>query len=155
MTRMPRYLSKQLRAVTSGLSGSAQHATMNGKVRSHNACGKTADVLVAVANLEGEQGNRRLKHRNISCCLNGTMSAMLQMAFILTTPPLAAASLCIGCARSVQRDSCTGIKCVLLIALGDSLQGVHVALVIKHVNATLCKLVTLSSHQSGTMPEMR
>ncbi len=69
-------------------------------------------------------------------------------------PPLAATGLCIGCARSVQRDSCTGMKCVLMFALGDTLKGVHIVLASEHVSAILCKLVTLSFRQSGTALEM-
>jgi len=59
------------------------------------------------------------------------------MAFIPTTPPLAATNSCIGIARSVQRDNCTGIKCVLVIVLANAFQGVHTVLVIKYANATL------------------
>jgi len=43
----------------------------------------TADVLVAVTKLlEGKQSGQRLKQHDIRFCVNGTMSAMLQMAFI-------------------------------------------------------------------------
>ncbi len=78
----------------------------------------------------------------MSCCLNGTMSAMLQMVFIPITPPLAATSMCIGCARNVQLDSCTSTECVLSIALESKLQGVHTVRASKLVSAIPCKLIT-------------
>lgn len=90
----------------------------------------------------------------MSCCLNGTMSAIPKITSIHIIPPLAAASMCIGCARSVQRDSCIGIGVALLIARGKPLQDVHIVLASRYVNATLCKLGTQSFRLSGTMPEM-
>jgi len=82
-TRMLRRLSRCLRAVTSGLSGSAQSVATSGKVKLHDVCSMTADVLVAVTKLlEGKQSGQRLKQHDIRFCVNGTMSAMLQMAFI-------------------------------------------------------------------------
>ena len=109
--KMPRHLSRRLLAVTSELSGSALSAAMSGKLQLHTVCRMTADVLVAITKLlEGKQSSQRLKQPNISCCVNGTMSAMPQMAFIPTTPPLAAESWCIGFAIAALRDSCTCIR---------------------------------------------
>jgi len=139
-TKMPRRLIRRLLAVVSELTGSALSAAMSGKVKLHDVCRMTADVLfVATKLLEGKLSNPHLKQHVISCCVNGTMSAMLQLAFIPTTPPLAATSLCIGIVRSVQRDSCTGIKCVHMIVLATTPKGVLTALVIKCANATLWK----------------
>ena len=140
---MPRHLSRQSLAVASELSGSALSAAMSGRVKLHNVCRTTADVLVVATKLvEGKQSNPHLKQHVISCCVNGTMSAMVQMAFIPTAPLLAAASWCIGNVCNVPRDSCTGIKCVLITVLATTLKGVHTALVIKYANATLWKLIT-------------
>ena len=47
-TRIQRRLSRCLRAVTSGLNGSAQSAAMSGKLKLHCVQGKTAVVLGAV-----------------------------------------------------------------------------------------------------------
>lgn len=130
-------------SITSELSGSALTAAMSGRVKLHSVRGKTADFLdVATKLLEGEKSTPHLKQHSISCCMNGTMSAMLQMAFIPAPPLLAAKSWCIGCATTAPRDSCTGINCVLLIVLASAPQGVHSVLVIKYANATLCKLIT-------------
>ena len=68
------------------------------------------------------------------------MSAMLQMAFTLTAPPLAAISVCIGCVRIAPGDSCTGIKRLPMIVL-DIAQGVHIVLAGKYANATPWKLI--------------
>ena len=151
--------SRRLLAVTSGLSGSAQHAVTSGKLRSRAVCSKTADVLVAVANLEGEQSSQHLKKRNMSCCLNGTMSAMLQMAFIPAPPPLAAKSWCTGSATTAPRDSYTCIKWCLTIVSEkevqvDEVQVAHIVQASKCANAILCKLIIPCFHQSGTLPEM-
>ncbi len=140
---MPRHLSRQSLAVASELSGSALSAAMSGKLQLHDVRRTTADVLsVAIKIREEKQSNPHLKQHVISCCVSGTMSAMLQIAFIPTTPLLAAASWCIGNVSNVQRDSCTGIKCVLLIVLATMPKGVHTALVSKYANATLWKLIT-------------
>ena len=140
---MPRHLSRQSLAVASELSGSALSAAMSGRVKLHNVCRTTADVLVVATKLvEGKQSNPHLKQHVISCCVSGTMSAMLQMAFIPTPPPFAAKSWCIGCATTAPRNSCTCIKCVLVIVLAHTCKGVHTVLVIKYANATLCKLIT-------------
>jgi len=133
-------------------------AATGGKLKSRTVCRTTADVLFALSKLlERKQSNPRLKQRNclsVTCCVSGTMSAVLQMAFIPTTPPLAATNSCIGIARSVLRDNCTGIKCVLVIVLAHDFKGVHIVLVIKCANATLWKLFTSWFHQSETLPEM-
>jgi len=84
-TKMPRRLIRHLLAVLSELTGSALSAAMSGKVKLQTVRRMTAVVLVVVAKLlEGPQSNRHLRQHNISCCLNGTMSAMLWMAFIPT-----------------------------------------------------------------------
>jgi hypothetical protein len=154
-TKTPRHLSRRLLAVPSELSGSAPSAAMNGSVKLHSVCRTTADVLVVDIKLvEGKQSNPHLKQHVISCCVSGTMSAMLQMAFIPTPPPFAAKSWCIGSATTAPRNSCTCIKCVLMIVLADACKGVHIVLVVNYANATLCKLITPCLHQSGTFPEM-
>jgi len=116
---------------------------MSGRVKLHSVREKTADVLfVATKLLEGKKSIPHLKQHHISCCMNGTMSTMLLMAFIPAPPLLVAKSWCIGCAITAPRDSCTGIKCMLSIVLASAPQGVHTVLVIKYANATLYKLIT-------------
>ncbi len=69
---MLRRLSRCLRAVTSGLSGSAQSVATSGKVKLHDVCSMTADVLVAVTKLlEGKQSSQHLKQHDIRFCVNG------------------------------------------------------------------------------------
>jgi len=67
---------------------------------------------------------------------------------------LAAVSLCIECARNAPRASCTNIKCVLTIALANTVWGVHIVSASKHVNGSRCKLSILLFHQSQTLTEM-
>ncbi len=143
VTRMPSHPRRCLRAVHSGLSESAQPAATSGKLPLHGVCRTIVDALVAVAKLwEGKQSNQHMKQRNTHCCLNGISSGMLQMAFIPTTPPLPATSLCIGIARSVQRDNCTSTERSLMFALVARLLGAHIVLPSKCANAILCKLIS-------------
>ena len=79
-----------------------------GKLKLHNVCGMTADVLVAFTKLlEGSEPSQHTKQQNTSCCVNGTMKTSLRTACILITPPLASKSWCIGSATSALRESCT------------------------------------------------
>ncbi len=129
-------------SITSELSGSALTAAMSGRVKLHSVRGKTADFLdVATKLLEGEKSTPHLKQHSISCCMNGTMSAMLQMAFIPAPPPLAAKSWCIGCATTAPRDSCTGINCVLLIGAGKRTTGCPYC-----AGHQVCKCNSLQTH---------
>ena len=153
MTRMPRHLSRCLLAVTLGPNGSAQSAAMSGKLKLHNVFRMTSVVFFAVTKKEGTQSDQHLKQCNTHCCLNGTTSAMLQMAFIPTTPLLAATRLFIGIARSVHRDKCTSIKCALQTGQESRLLGVHITQASKCANATPWKPITPLFHLSGTLPK--
>ena len=134
--KMPAHRSRRLLAAIFGLNGSARSAATSGKLRLHRVQ-KTAVVAPAVVKLrQSRQSYQHLKHHIMRCCLSGTMSAMLRMAFTPTAPPLAAVSVCIGCVRNALRDSCTGTKCVLRIVLAGSLQGVHIVLARKYANTT-------------------
>ena len=82
------------------------------------------------------------------------MSAMLQMAFILTAPLLAARSVCTGCVRVALQDDCTGTKRILVIVLAIEPQGVHIVLASKYVIATPWKLTIPWFHKSGTLSKM-
>ena len=92
---------------------------------------------------------------NTPCCMSGTTSAMLRMAYILITPRCRARSGYIGYARSVQRVSCTNTKCVLLAELEGNLVGGHTVPAIKCVTATPWQPASQLSQQSGTSPGMR
>jgi len=76
------------------------------------------------------------------------------MASIPAAPLLAAQSLCIGFAKSVQRDSCISTKCDLVTVLKDMVAVVHVVLASKFAIATPWKLNIPWYCQSGTLPEM-
>ena len=142
--RKPANILRQPEGGWLGLSGSGQHAATSGEVKLRNVPRVTVVFpnIVKLRQGEREQVKQHLKQRNNICCLNGTTCAMLQMAFISTRPPLAAASWCIGFAESAQMDSSTSTRCVLFIASQQRLQGVHIALASKFVNAILCKLIT-------------
>ena len=82
---------------------------------------------------------------------NGTMSATPRTTFIPKTSPLAVESWCIGSATSAPRDSCTGIKCLLLNVPENQLQVVHTVPAGKCAIATLWQFMTHLSHQSGIL----
>ncbi len=107
-TRMPKYLSRRLLAVTSGLSGSAPHAALSGKLMLRNVCDMTMAVLDAteLVLLEIVTHSQPLKQRNTRCCLTGTLSATSRKAFIHKPPPLAAKSLCTGSAVYMSHCIC-------------------------------------------------
>jgi len=140
MTRTPRHPSRCLLAVNSGLSGSAQHAARSGKLRLHDVWNMTLVVLDAIFRWEIRKHSQRLKQCNTLCYLSGTMSATSRMASIPAAPLLAAQSLCIGFAKSVQRDSCISTKCDLVTVLKDMVAVVHVVLASKFAIATPWKL---------------
>ncbi len=153
-TRTPRHPSRRLLAVVIGLSGSAQHAATSGKLKSNIMYYMTA-VAPAVAKLmEGFYFIQHLKQCSTHCCLNGTMSKTLRMAFTFMTPPLAAKSWCIGSATIAPRDSCTCIECRLKLVPKGKVQVVHIVLASKCADAILCKLIIPWFHQNGTLPEM-
>ena len=140
--KMPAHRSRRLLAAIFGLNGSARSAATSGKLRLHRVQ-KTAVVAPAVVKLrQSRQSYQHLKHHIMRCCLSGTMSAMLRMAFTPTAPPLAAVSVCIGCVRNALRDSCTGTKCLPMIGLAETLPGVHIVLARKFANATVWKHIT-------------
>jgi len=143
-----------LLAVVIGLSGSAQHAATSGKLKSNIMYYMTA-VAPAVAKLmEGFYFIQHLKQCSTHCCLNGTMSKTLRMAFTFMTPPLAAKSWCIGSATIAPRDTCTCIECRLKLVPKGKVQVVHIVLASKCADAILCKLIIPWFHQNGTLPEM-
>ena len=73
MTKMSRHLSRCLRTVPAGLSGSALSAAMSGKLKLHDVCGMTADVLAAFTILlKGRDRSQHLTQRNTSCCVKFT-----------------------------------------------------------------------------------
>ncbi len=140
----------------SRLSGSALSAAMSGKLQLLNVCYMTVVVLDAAKYfvLETKTNSQHLKQCNTHCCLIGTMSATPRTIFILTTPPLAAISWCIGCVTTAQRDTCTSFRRTLIIVLASTLQGAHTVPARERVNAILCKRITPRFHQNGTLPEM-
>ena len=153
---MTRHLSRRLLAATSGLSGSAPSAVMSGKLILPNVCKMTVVVLDAAEYFRSEtKTNSQLsKQCNTPCCFIGTMSAMLHMAFIPMTPPLAAESWCTGSATTALRDSCIRTKKRPLTVPTDKVRGAHIVPAQERAIAILCKRITLGLHQNGTLSGM-
>lgn len=105
--RMRRCQSRCWLAVTSGLSGSAQLAIVNGKPPFSCAHVQRLDVdNVRHTNEVGSHGPHLLK-LSLPAWLSGTTSAMMPKTPIQTTSLLAVASRCTGCAHAVHMGSPT------------------------------------------------
>ena len=141
--KTPTHQSGRLLAAVFGLSGSARSAAMSGKLKLDPVQNATVVVPAVVKPRQSKQSNQHLKQHIMRCCLNGTMSAMPQMAFTLTPPLLAAKSVCIGCVRNALRDSCTGTKRLPMIGLAETLEGVRIVLARKFALATPWKHIFL------------